>query len=242
MSPLIAFIIGAGQDIDQEGWIFPCGCNIEIPESVQAAFAQITKDLGPPNVVIFNAATVVPPPVPEDPLTLSLEDFKRQTDVGMAVYAAAQEALKGFRSETIRKVMEWCLMEMLSTAYSKEGSRFYFVSLVGENGAVVEPLSSFFTSGPQHAQIYLNLITRDDQTDWEYRNDNENPIESTPGLCRWHILREQAASMRPEPHGFCDLHRGFNAAEGFATFAPVSGAVNWLAGTSNDGLAWVGNW
>lgn len=47
---------------------------------------------------------------------------------------------------------------------------FYFVSLVGENGAVVEPLSSFFTSGPQHAQIYLDLITRDDQTDWEYRS------------------------------------------------------------------------
>lgn len=98
------------------------------------------------------AATVVPPPVPEDPLTLSLEDFKRQTDVGVAVYAAAQEALKGFRSEThkgahktfiitgnalpwipaddgtwfglnIQKVMEWRLMEMLSTAYSKEGSR-----------------------------------------------------------------------------------------------------------------------
>ncbi|KAJ7353674.1 hypothetical protein DFH08DRAFT_956715 [Mycena albidolilacea] len=225
MSPLIAFIIGAGQNIGEhtaavlkakgyqvvlgsrkpaidqikkDGY-FPVAVNIESPESVQAAFAQITKDLGPPNVVIFNAATVVPPPVPEDPLTLSLEDFKRQTDVGVAVYAAAQEALKGFRSEThkgahktfiitgnalpwipaddgtwfglnIQKVMEWRLMEMLSTAYSKEGSRwFYFVSLVGENGAVVEPLSSFFTSGPQHAQIYLDLITRDDQTDWEYR-------------------------------------------------------------------------
>ncbi|KAJ7353673.1 hypothetical protein DFH08DRAFT_988411 [Mycena albidolilacea] len=226
MSLLIAFIIGAGRNIGEhtaaalkakgyrvalgsrkpavdqikkDGY-FPVAVNIESLESIQTAFAQIHKELGPPNVVIFNAANFVPPPVPEDPLTLSLEDFKRQTDVGVAVYAAAQEALKGFRSEThksarktfiitgnalpwvsaddgiawfglnIQKVMEWRLMELLSTAYSKEGSRFYYVSLVGEKGDAVEPLSSFFTSGPQHAQVYLDLITRDDQTDWEHRS------------------------------------------------------------------------
>jgi NAD(P)-dependent dehydrogenase (short-subunit alcohol dehydrogenase family) len=85
MSPLIAFIIGAGQNIGEhtaaalkakgyqvvlgsrkpaidqikkDGY-FPVAVNIEIPESVQAAFAQITKELGPPNVVIFNGTVFV---------------------------------------------------------------------------------------------------------------------------------------------------------------------------------------
>ncbi|KAF7368822.1 hypothetical protein MVEN_00207400 [Mycena venus] len=225
MSPLIAFIIGAGQNIGEhtaaalkakgyqvalgsrkpvieqvrKNGYFPVAVDAENPESVQAAFAQINKDLGPPSVVIFNAAVFVPPPVPEDPLTLSVGDLKRQTDVGVAVYAAAQEALKGFRSETlkdtahktfiitgnalpwipasggawmglnIQKVMEWRLMEIFSSVYSKEGARFYFVSLVGDHGGVIEPISSFFTSGPQHAQVYLGLITREDQADWDYR-------------------------------------------------------------------------
>jgi hypothetical protein len=45
------------------------------------------------------------------------------------------------------------------------------VSLVdAETGGVIEPLSSFYTSGPQHAQVYLDLITRGDQADWEYRS------------------------------------------------------------------------
>ncbi|KAF7345082.1 hypothetical protein MVEN_01671700 [Mycena venus] len=224
MSHLIAFIIGAGKNIGEhtaaalkakgyqvalgsrkpiidqvkkDGY-FPVTVNAQSPESIKAAFAQVNKELGPPNVVIFNAAAFVAPPVPEDPLSLSVEDFKQQTDVGVGVYAAAQEALHGFRSEThkgalktfivtgnplpwvpvnnvawlglnIEKVMKWRLIEILSRAYSKEGSRFYFASLVGETGGVVDPLSAFFTSGPQHAQVYLDLITRKDQADWEYR-------------------------------------------------------------------------
>ncbi|KAF7345083.1 hypothetical protein MVEN_01671800 [Mycena venus] len=225
MSPLIAFIIGAGKNIGEhtaaalkaQGYqvalgsrkpaidqvkkdgYFPVAVNAQSPESIKAAFALVNKDFGPPNVtpwfntVLASAAAFAAPPVPEDPLTLSVEDFKQQTDVGLGVYAAAQEALSGFRSEThkgalktfivtgnplpwmpvndlawlglnIEKVMEWRLIEILSRAYSKEGSR-----LVGETGEAVDPLSAFFTSGPQHAQVYLDLITRKDQADWEYR-------------------------------------------------------------------------
>jgi hypothetical protein len=102
----------------------------------------------------------VPPPVPEDPLTLSLEGFKQQTDVGLSVYAAAQEAMRGFRSEThkgalktfivtgnalpwipagdipsffgmnIQKVMEWRLMEIFSSAYSKEQARWVEIQFI----------------------------------------------------------------------------------------------------------------
>ncbi|KAJ7778557.1 hypothetical protein B0H16DRAFT_1683746 [Mycena metata] len=50
---------------------------------------------------------------------------------------------------------------------------FYYASLVGDKGGIVEPLSTFFSSGPQHAQVYSDLITRKDQADWEYSGPNE---------------------------------------------------------------------
>ncbi|KAJ7822458.1 hypothetical protein B0H13DRAFT_2291481 [Mycena leptocephala] len=224
MSPLIAFIIGAGRNIGEhtaaalkakgyqvalgsrkpdedqikkDGY-FPVAIDAESPEAskslrpIERSWVRQMRHL---QRCILCAATC-----PEDPLTLSLEGFKQQTDVGLSVYAAAQEAMRGFRSEThkgtlktfivtgnalpwipasdipsffgmnIQKVMEWRLMEIFSSAYSKEQARFYYVSLVdAETGGVIEPLSSFYTSGPQHAQVYLDLITRGDQADWEYR-------------------------------------------------------------------------
>jgi hypothetical protein len=134
----------------------------------------------------------------------------------VGVYAAAQEALRGFRSFNgtpttfivtgnslpwnhaapglliglnVQKVIEWRLAEILSQAYSKDGfrwvvcdlnfrkvfnscrgayCRFYFTSLVGPTGNTVDPISDFFTSGPLHAQVYLELIERKDQADWQY--------------------------------------------------------------------------
>jgi NAD(P)-dependent dehydrogenase (short-subunit alcohol dehydrogenase family) len=80
MSPLIAFIIGAGKnigehtaatlkakgfkvalgsrkpDVDQlkkDGY-FPVSVDAGSPESLKAAFSQINRELGPPNCVIFN--------------------------------------------------------------------------------------------------------------------------------------------------------------------------------------------
>jgi hypothetical protein len=95
----------------------------------------------------------VAPPVPDDPLTLSVESFKQQTDFGVGVYAAAQEALQGFRSDihkgalktfivtgnplpwvpadkplwlglSVEKLIKWRLMEYFSVAYSKEQARW----------------------------------------------------------------------------------------------------------------------
>ncbi|KAJ7631917.1 hypothetical protein DFH06DRAFT_1438407 [Mycena polygramma] len=223
-SPLVAFIIGAGKNVGQntaaalkaKGYKvaigsrkpvidqvkkdghFPVAIDAQSVESVQKAFAQINKELGPPNVVIFNASTFVKAPIPADPLTLSVENFRLQTDFTVSVYAAAQEALKGFRSDThknslktfiitgnplpwipvddpvwlggsVLKLIEWRLAGIFALAYAKENIRFYFASLVGDKGGIVEPLSSFFTSGPQHAQVYTDLITRADHEDWDYR-------------------------------------------------------------------------
>ncbi|KAJ7041166.1 hypothetical protein C8F04DRAFT_1391277 [Mycena alexandri] len=141
-------------------------------ESIQVAFTEVTKKLEPPSVVIFNAPVLSRAPVGEDPLTLSVESFRQQTEHGVAVFAAAQAALQGFRSEihqgklktfivtgnplpwlppatalafgmNIHKLIQWRLTEIFAHAYSKENIRFYFATLVGETGGVVDPVSSF---------------------------------------------------------------------------------------------------
>ncbi|KAJ7894838.1 hypothetical protein B0H14DRAFT_2681930 [Mycena olivaceomarginata] len=225
MSSLVAFVIGSGQNIgdstaaalkaqgykvavgsrkpaveerQRDGYL-PVAMDAHSPEGVKAAFAHVNAELGPPSVVVFNTGLSVTAPVPEDPLSLPLEAFQRQTAVASAVYAAAQEALVGFRSDTlkgmnktfiitgnplpwlpadvlpiyfglnIQKLILWRLMEFFSGAYLKEQARFYFATLVGEKGGVIEDVSAFPTSGPQHAQVYLDLITRADQTNWDYR-------------------------------------------------------------------------
>ena len=44
------------------------------------------------------AASFLPLPTPEDPLSLPLESFQSSTAVGLGVFAAAQQAITGFRS------------------------------------------------------------------------------------------------------------------------------------------------
>ncbi|KAJ7737901.1 hypothetical protein DFH07DRAFT_752757 [Mycena maculata] len=66
----------------------------------------------------------------------------------------------------IQKVVMWRLVDILRTAYSKENIRFYFATIVDRTtGGIPNPLSDFFTSGPQHGQVYLDLVTRTDQAD-----------------------------------------------------------------------------
>ncbi|KAJ7140144.1 hypothetical protein C8R46DRAFT_1136059 [Mycena filopes] len=227
MAPLIAFLIGAGRNIGQhtaaalkakgykivlgsrkpvvdqvekEGY-FPVAMDAQDPESIKAAFAEVNKKFGPPNVVIFNASgPFAAPPVKGDPLSLSVESFKEQNEFPVSVFTAAQEALKGFRSKThknslktfiftgnplpcqwdqtdqsmwlggtVQKLVSWRLLDIFASAYANEKIRFHFASLVGDKGGIISPLSAFFSSGPQHAQVYTDLVTRKDQVDWDYR-------------------------------------------------------------------------
>ncbi|KAJ7719457.1 hypothetical protein B0H14DRAFT_2412253 [Mycena olivaceomarginata] len=224
MSPLIAFIIGSGPNIGQhtaaalkaKGYQVALGSrkplpdelrkegylsvivDAEKPESVKAAFADVNKRLGPPNAVIFNAATFVAVPRPDDPLSLPVEVLETQNAVSLSVFVAAQEAVRGFRSDalkgtgalktfivtgnplpwmptvfrslSIQKLANWRLMQIFASAYAAENIRFYYACLVGENGGLLEPFDDFLTSGPQHAKVYSDLVTRPDQADSEYRS------------------------------------------------------------------------
>src|ERR1700687_1357818 len=53
---------------------------------------------GVTNFECLPAASFVPLPTPDDPLSLPLDSFESSTAVGLGVFAAAQQAITGFRS------------------------------------------------------------------------------------------------------------------------------------------------
>ncbi|KAJ7147455.1 hypothetical protein C8R43DRAFT_889774 [Mycena crocata] len=69
----------------------------------------------------------------------------------------------------IQKVVQWRVVGLLAEAYGREGFRFYYATLVGSTGGIVDNIPNFFTSGAQHAEVYLDLISRKERGEWDYR-------------------------------------------------------------------------
>ncbi|KAJ7579755.1 hypothetical protein C8J56DRAFT_1006603 [Mycena floridula] len=224
MSRLVALILGAGPNVgksvaatlksygyqialgsrnpDFEGvkadGYFAVRVDVSNTDSIIEAFATVNKDLGPPNVVIYNAATHTSPPDAADPLSLSLEKYQESVDFITGTYVAAQQALKGFRAEVHKKSpkvfintgnllpfiepeperaiymglasvksTQAYLVHLFSNAYAKEGIRFHFAHLIGEDGSL--PYADFPTSGPAHGKAYWRLISSENAENWDYR-------------------------------------------------------------------------
>ncbi|TFK67981.1 hypothetical protein BDN72DRAFT_798347 [Pluteus cervinus] len=180
---LVAFIIGAGPHIGksltsrfrekgysvaigsrspdnapQEEGILPVAVDASKPESIQAAFTRVTTELGPPNAVVYNAASLVFPPNKQDPLGLDLAAFQSTSALGLNVFAAAQQAVIGFRainnseapkafivtgnllpflsatpgyfSLGVQKSIEARLIEYFYNSYKQEGLRYVFTSRI----------------------------------------------------------------------------------------------------------------
>ncbi|KAJ7575545.1 hypothetical protein C8J56DRAFT_1007644 [Mycena floridula] len=208
MSHLVAFILGAGSNVGTsvaatlkshgyrvalgsrnpdfdpvraEGF-FPVRVDVSKTDSIIKAFAAVNKDLGPPNVVIYNAATLTLPPDPADPLSLSVEKYVESVDFITGAYTSAQQALKGFRSEIHKnspkafintgnllpfvkperpqvvglgsaKVAQAYLVHLFFEAYAKEGIRFHYAFLVAADGT----------------KAYWRLISSEHPENWDYR-------------------------------------------------------------------------
>ncbi|KAJ7577304.1 hypothetical protein C8J56DRAFT_1113965 [Mycena floridula] len=223
MSQLVAFILGAGSNVGKsvaatlkshgyqvalgsrnpdferakaDGY-FAVRVDVLKTKSVIEAFATVNKDLGSPNVVIYNAATFTAPPDPEDPLSLSLETYMESVDFITGAYTTAQQALKGFRSEIHKnspkvfintgnlipfiepdtpifvglgsaKSSQAYLMHLFSKVYAAEGIRFHFAHLVSEDGKI--PYADYKTGGPAHAEAYWRLISSESPEIWDYRH------------------------------------------------------------------------
>ncbi|KDQ23792.1 hypothetical protein PLEOSDRAFT_1097974 [Pleurotus ostreatus PC15] len=220
-SPLVAFIIGAGsnvgssvaallkekgyavalgsrnpdtQKVKQDGY-YPVKIDATEKDSIKAAFAAVNTDLGPPNVVVYNAAFHQSPTDASDPSTLPLDAFDKGASIGSNVFVAIQEALGGFRSSKhesnpkafivtgnrlptvkaptpgylaldLQKVIEQRIIGQFARA-DRIGIQFAFAFLVSESGEA-PPYDVFLKSGPTHAKVYWELINRKEGP-WDYR-------------------------------------------------------------------------
>ncbi|KAM5354959.1 hypothetical protein ACJ41O_001605 [Fusarium nematophilum] len=70
------------------------------PSSVPSIFAAVKEILGgPPNVVVYNAATFTPPTDPQNPFTVPIEALERDLSLlNTSAYIAAREAVAGFEA------------------------------------------------------------------------------------------------------------------------------------------------
>ncbi|KAF8901831.1 hypothetical protein CPB85DRAFT_1227563 [Mucidula mucida] len=79
---------------------YPFTIDITKPESIKAAFDTVAKELGPPNVVVFNGnlrSFSYEPANSTDPLTMSLAAYTQANTVSASFFAAAKESLASFR-------------------------------------------------------------------------------------------------------------------------------------------------
>ncbi|KAM0433392.1 hypothetical protein ACHAPT_004270 [Fusarium lateritium] len=70
------------------------------PSSVPGIFGAVKEQLGgPPNVVVYNAATLTPPTDLQNPFTVPVEAFEKDLNVlNTSAYVAAREAVSGFEA------------------------------------------------------------------------------------------------------------------------------------------------
>ncbi|KAF9007251.1 hypothetical protein BDZ89DRAFT_1079484 [Hymenopellis radicata] len=204
-SKLVALIIGAGSNVGdsvaqtllKQNYKVAVGSRNPKRDNPGLYPFTVIADIGPPNVVIFNASTLVPADG-EDPLSLPLSGFNRGATVTESFYIAAQEALASFRSPVhkqspkafivtgnllafvpaaaatvarfglgLQKVSAAYLTELFHNVYGKEGIRFHYAHLVSAEGGMA--LADFRTSGPAHAKAYARLINAPGPEVWDYR-------------------------------------------------------------------------
>ncbi|KAL1893611.1 hypothetical protein Sste5346_006442 [Sporothrix stenoceras] len=154
------------------------------PSSVAGIFAQVKKELGLPNVVVYNAAAGRPA---ADPFAMPLNDFVSTLHINTtSVYAAAKEAVAAF-SETstpgvfiftgnITNTKPIPVMAPMSAGKSATaaliqsavesakfpGARFYYAD---ERKADGSPAYGAI-DGEAHAELYTSLARSSTQGPW----------------------------------------------------------------------------
>ncbi|CAK7213768.1 hypothetical protein SBRCBS47491_001917 [Sporothrix bragantina] len=154
------------------------------PSSVAGIFDQVKKELGVPQVVVYNAAGGI-----GDALTLSVADFAASLAINTtSVYSAAQEATAGFKtlpaggtfiytgnatSQTpfpplaglsIGKSATAALIQtLIGSPHKGEHSRYYYADERKADGS----LAGAALDGEAHAAIYTALAKQPTQGPWQ---------------------------------------------------------------------------
>jgi len=173
---------------------FPITVDLTITQSVEEAFATVTKELGVPNIVVYNAAAITFPKDLTDPFSsVSPDAFIKDLNLNLVgTYVALRLAVQGFQtlSAEIPKafietgnVLPWKplaagvtlgtgkagvthLINIAADAYKDKNYRFYFASQVTDEGnAVPNPE----LDGPAHGKAYWKLANEGKQGAWDVR-------------------------------------------------------------------------
>ncbi|APA08969.1 hypothetical protein SS1G_02820 [Sclerotinia sclerotiorum 1980 UF-70] len=157
------------------------------PSTIKSVFERVEKELGTPNVVVYNPYSWSMSPDPANPVSASLENFQKDLAINtVSAYAAAQAAVEGFKKlpRTIKKTFiytgnngntfifpqflllgigkssAWYLIQtMVATpGFAAEGYRFYFADERTPEGKAMH-----HTSGPGHAEFFLQLAEQEGQ-------------------------------------------------------------------------------
>ncbi|KFX99534.1 hypothetical protein O988_03803 [Pseudogymnoascus sp. VKM F-3808] len=159
------------------------------PESIAKAFSKVKSLLGPPSVVVYNAASAKLND-PKDPLSIPLADFNRDLTVNTnSAYLAAQQAVLGFKelpdsaSKTfiftgnitnivpvarlldsgVGKSATAHIIESAALAYADQGFKFYYSDERKADGAPVYSA----VNGEAHGELYLQLAEGKSQGPWQ---------------------------------------------------------------------------
>ncbi|RFN52070.1 short-chain dehydrogenases protein [Fusarium flagelliforme] len=157
-------------------------------DSILQAFAKTKSEFGIPNVVVYNTFAGQWNSA-ENIFEVSLDHFQSSTTVNItSVYAAAQEAVKGWTelpqsskntfiltgncanvtplpvlmTLTVGKSGSASLMEMAAKSYKDKGYRFYYTDERLEDGA---PMWNGVTA-QAHADLYVDLAEAEEQREW----------------------------------------------------------------------------
>ncbi|KAK5705302.1 hypothetical protein LTR97_002420 [Elasticomyces elasticus] len=165
---------------------FGMKANLSNPETVRQVFQTTTKELGPPNVVVYNERFTTPP---DDPLSATVVQIEASRKAGVdSAFVAAQEALKAFKTHppgtptafiytgntlnqiaipgvlpfALAKVAAAMLIEYCANAYGKDGYRFYYADQRQSNGLP----AGADRDGIAHAEMYFELAHESKQSKW----------------------------------------------------------------------------
>ncbi|KAJ5631676.1 short-chain dehydrogenase [Penicillium longicatenatum] len=167
---------------------FHISCDLSDPLSLHNVFGKVKETVGIPSVVVYNAAAATRANL-EDPLLTPLADFTQNLNINTtSVYAAAQEAVKGFAelpadaSKTfiytgnilnlqilpplldlgVGKAATAHIIEYLAASYTSRGFKFYYADQRKPDGSSI----SIAIDGEAHGKFYVQLAEIKSQDDW----------------------------------------------------------------------------
>ncbi|KAH8799245.1 hypothetical protein DL96DRAFT_1699397 [Flagelloscypha sp. PMI_526] len=154
------------------------------PSSVPSLFAEVTSSVGPPSVVVYNAADRI---ATEDPLGLSLDDFQQTMAINSTSgFVAAKEAVKSWTQTGTKgtfiftgnklnvisypsvlafgmgKSAAASLIRSAALGYKEKGYKFYYVDERTDTGDPV----ALDRNGEAHAEHFINLAESVEQGPW----------------------------------------------------------------------------